>query len=292
MSNFGIELSEQELAEIRALAAEVRREMGIAEDVPAAKELRRFLEKKNIYLCEYPFSGSNDTHLDATITRFEGDYPMIFIGLNTSLYYDEQIFALAHELYHYYTKTGKAYDQEMTQEYLRHERKADRFAAELLLPREALERRVYREFPEGTVDDASWNRLLRFIGALHAEWWITYRSTVNRLYEENFIKSDGVYQKLYGVDARDENGEYIRLMNGLHRDTIGLLNRQTRQSNVSEGILECILENYEEERISEDSFVGLLRLIGKKPEDLGYLSITAEPDDDLKAFLEDDPHEG
>ena len=32
---------------------------------------------------------------------------MKFIGLNTAIYYDEQIIRLANELYHYMNKTGK-----------------------------------------------------------------------------------------------------------------------------------------------------------------------------------------
>lgn len=62
------------------------------------------IEKKGIVICEYPFKQTSASHTDAAITLFETEKGVVtFIGLNTSPYFDEQLFCLAHELYHYWT---------------------------------------------------------------------------------------------------------------------------------------------------------------------------------------------
>ena len=82
-----------------------------------------------------PFPKTEGSHTDAAITLFETDKGMVmFFGLNTSLYYDEQLFCLVHELYHYMTRTGMAYELDKEEEGSDIEYMADRFAAELLLP--------------------------------------------------------------------------------------------------------------------------------------------------------------
>ena len=129
-----IELTALQIENVRKKADETRKLFGIFGDVPIANDIFMLLEKNNIILCEYPFEASEGSHTDATLTRFETrDEPIMFIGLNTSLYYDQQIFALAHELYHFKTKTGKSYTEEENEDPLL-EKQADRFAAELLLP--------------------------------------------------------------------------------------------------------------------------------------------------------------
>lgn len=117
---------------------------------------------------------------------------MIFIGLNTAIYYDEQLFALAHELYHYITKTGKAYETDMDEEDKRTEKMADRFAAELLLPSETLNHMVMAQFKTSCLKKVTNLRLLRFIARLQSEWWLPYRALVLRLNEEKYITDEQV----------------------------------------------------------------------------------------------------
>ena len=72
------------------------------------------IEQEGIAICQYPFPTSKKSHTDANITRFEtSSDQMIFIGLNTAIYYDEKLFALAHEMYHYITKTCKSYETDI-----------------------------------------------------------------------------------------------------------------------------------------------------------------------------------
>ena len=132
-------LDDKQIHEIKKLVAETRRFFGVHPDVPIGNDIRLLLDKKDILLCEYPFPDMNGTHTYGNITWFKTDNDTItFIGLNTSSFYDEQIFAIAHEIYHYTTKSGKAYTPEIDYEDKVTEKQADRFAAELLLPAEAL----------------------------------------------------------------------------------------------------------------------------------------------------------
>ena len=182
-----ISLTASQVEEIRQRADEVRKLFGVFGDVPIGNDIFMLLEKNNIILCEYPFEASEGSHTDATLTRFETKQgPIVFIGLNTSLPYDEQIFALAHELYHFITKTGKSYTDEEKEEPLI-EKRADRFAAELLLPQNMLRSRIVLEFHAESIDCTSYLRTLRFIARLQGECGLPYHALVNRLYEEGFI---------------------------------------------------------------------------------------------------------
>ena len=167
--NKDVVLTELQIDEIKKAADKERRNFGIIE-APIAGDLFMLIEQEGIAICQYPFPTSKKSHTDANITRFEtGSDKMIFIGLNTAIYYDEQLFALAHELYHYITKTGKAYETDMDEEDKRTEKMADRFAAELLLPSETLNHMVMAQFKTSCVKKVTNLRLLRFIARVQSE---------------------------------------------------------------------------------------------------------------------------
>lgn len=230
--NNGIELNALLVDEIRRKADEVRKFFGVFGDVPIANDIFMLLEKKEIILCEYPFEASEGSHTDATLTRFEtkGE-PIVFIGLNTSLCYDEQIFALAHELYHFITKTGKSYTDEDVEAPLT-EKQADRFAAELLLPWSTLHSLVVSEFKSECIDNYMYLRTLRFIARLQCEWWLPYHAIVNRLYEEKHI-DQVFYEQLYEIDDRDSESVYSRIFRSFDLEKYMLLNSRTRRKGVS-----------------------------------------------------------
>lgn len=281
-----IELTALQIENVRKKADETRKLFGIFGDVPIANDIFMLLEKNNIILCEYPFEASEGSHTDATLTRFETrDEPIMFIGLNTSLYYDQQIFALAHELYHFKTKTGKSYTEEENEDPLL-EKQADRFAAELLLPSGTLHSRVVSEFKSEMINEALYLRTLRFIARLQCEWWLPYHAIVNRLYKEKYINKS-FYENLYAMNDRDDKSVYCRIFKTLDPEKYALLNSRTLRKGVSNAALETILLNYEDGEVPDDEFVELLMLFGKSPEDLGY-ELTVSPDDldDLNDLFE------
>lgn len=281
-----IELTDGQIVEIKEMADNTRKEFGIFGDVPIAKDIFMLLEKKDIILCQYPFQTEEKSYMDANITWFETKYGSItFIGLNTSLYYDEQIFALAHELYHFMTKTGKAYEADEKDEDRLLEKKADRFAAELLLPKDALHARVIAQFRNPDLSLATELQLLRFIARLQEEWWLPYRSIVFRIWEEGYIGED-MFDSLFHIDARNPDGKYARIFSNMAQDCYRILNERTRCTEISSHVLELFIQNYEDGYVTDDDFVELLGLFDKSPEDFGFeLSVDAEDMEELQELF-------
>lgn len=278
-------LNAEETEEVKQLATKTRQDFGVFPTVPLGSDIRMILEKEGILLCEYPFGDSCGTHTYGNITWFKTDETTItFIGLNTSSYYDEQIFALAHEIYHFRTKTGKAYSPEMELEDEVIEKKADRFAAELLLPADELKKLVLDTFGKYSITDNSELKVLRFIARLQCEWWLPYKALVNRIFEEGYI-SEEFYTELYGIECRDEDSIYRRILKSADNEISELLNKKTKTIGVSNKVLETIISNYEDKLIGDDEFVQLLSLFDKRPEDYGF-QIIDEIDDELKEYFE------
>lgn len=284
--NKDVTLTELQIDKIKEAADRERRKFGII-DAPIAGELFMLLEQEKIAICQYPFSTSKKSHMDATITRFEmGSDQMIFIGLNTAIYYDEQIFALAHELYHYITKTGKAYETDMDEEDKRTEKMADRFAAELLLPSKVLNYMVMEQFKTSCLNKVSSLRLLRFIARLQSEWWLPYRALVLRLSEEKYI-TDKQVDNLFEINDRDKESIYGKIFYSIAPDCYTKLNMITKRTDISNWVLEIFIMNYEDGSLTEDEFVKLLNLFGKKPDDFGFdLTVDDSDIDELDGLLE------
>ncbi|MCR4658651.1 MAG: ImmA/IrrE family metallo-endopeptidase [Lachnospiraceae bacterium] len=278
-------LSEDQVFGIKNKAAEARQFFGVFQNVPIGNDIRLFLEKKGILLCEYPFSDSGDTHTYGNITWFRTDDEAItFIGLNTASYYDEQIFALAHEIYHFITRTGTAYSQDIDHEDSETEKMADRFAAEFLLPADALRENIFSVFDKTELKNVPDNRLLRFAARIQCDWWLPYRAIINRLYEEGHI-SRSQYDTLFDTDCRSEDSVYRRILKSTDNEISELLNTRTRTVGVSYKVIDAIISNYEDGLIDDDEFIRLFALFDKKPEDYG-IQIKAEPDEELMEMME------
>lgn len=275
--NNEVNLTEKQIEEVKLLADDTRKAFGVYGDVPIANDIFMLLEKKDIILCQYPFESSGQSHMDANITWFETNFgPLTFIGLNTALYFDEQIFALAHEIYHYTTKSGKAYNTDTDEEDKLTEKKADRFAAELLLPREALRTNVISQFKTTNLNQVSDLRILRFIARLQNEWWLPYRSLVLRLQEEGYI-NQRTSDMLLAINDRDTNSIYNKIFASIAPDCYKILNEKTNRTDISGRILEIFIQNYEDGSLNDDEFVELLEMFGKSPKDLGF-DLYAEQD--------------
>lgn len=278
-------LKKEEVEAIKQLVKKTRSDFGVSLTVPLGSEIRMILEKEDILLCEYPFSDSEGTHTYGNITWFRvGENAITFIGLNTSSFYDEQIFALAHEIYHYKTKTGKAYTSDLDVEDEAVEKKADRFAAELLLPEDELRKIVRETFGANDISDENELKILRFVASLQCDWWLPYKSLIKRLFEEEYI-NERMYNNLYACECRAEDSIYRKILKNTDHEISELLNKKTRTIGVSKRILETFISNYEDRLIGDDEFCQLLDLINKKPEDYGF-ELMDEIDDELKEYFE------
>ncbi|MFZ2258810.1 MAG: ImmA/IrrE family metallo-endopeptidase [Clostridiaceae bacterium] len=205
------------------------------------------------------------------------DKKFTFIGLNTADYYDKQIFALAHELYHYYTKSGSHFSRPEDEDNTLIEVKANRFAAEFLLPETILESIVIHVFKTSTLKKIQHKTLLRFIARLQCTWWLPYRSLVRRLHEIDAILSTQ-YRALYSVDERELQGEYGKIGQAINKEVFLKLNQPTKIIGTSPDEIEIIIRNFEDNLIDEDKFRETLGLFNRTPDEFGY-AIQVSPDD-------------
>ena len=255
-------LTDLEVEEIRELADRERKKNGII-DSPIASSMPLLLESEGIAICQYPFGGSTP-NLDAFIVSYGREFAnLTFIGLNTSLYYDEQLFALAHEYYHYLANTNL----ENTDEH--EEAKADRFAEELLLPCRSLNSLVLKHFGSVRLKNESPLRILRFVAGIHCQWHIPFKSIVSRLSEEGYI-SVLQTKTLLKTNPRDEKDIYYRILNGMSPDTCKILNTATKKTEISPWVLEVLIKNFEDGFIIYEDFSSAMNMYGKAPEDFGF----------------------
>ena len=277
-------LSKRDVEEIKILAEQMRGEFGISDRIPIGNNLRLLIESKGLYICEYPFQETSGSHTDAAITIIETEGgKLTFLGLNTSLYYDEQLFALAHELYHYATNTGMAYEHELEQELEKTEQKADRFAAELLLPETALNRMKVMQFDDfdfmSELPDAK-ARLLRIIATIQCTWYLPYQSIVRRFWEVGYITNER-YNELYSLDVRNTSSDYYKIFCSVDKEKCELLNKKTKSYSITNIVFEIILKNFEDGYIDEDELVDVLKVFGKTPSEFGISVDVLEEDDDF-----------
>jgi Zn-dependent peptidase ImmA (M78 family) len=292
--NRKIKLSTQDIESIRELARSKRFALGFSDDPPIANDIHTILDKLEIILLEIPIEAEGDKPAFSAVilcSEEEGE-SLVFIGLNTADYFDKQVFAIAHELYHFFTKTGSHLSRQDGQADDVVEAKANWFAAEFLLPEDVLKRRVFEEFKSYSLEKVQMKVLLRFIARLHCTWWLPYRSLVKRLWEIKTITKIQ-YQALYAVDERDPEGEYGRIGRSTQSDVFVKLNTTTKSVGSSPRAIETILRNFEDGLIDEDTFVRLLGRFKKCPSDYGYeISISQDDMDEMHDFIEGWDHDG
>ena len=287
-----IKLNEVQVDEIRKLAGEKRLSLGFVGETPIANDIFTILGRLDIMLLEYPIESEGDRPAFSAAIMYseEGDKKLTFIGLNTADFYDKQIFAIAHELYHYYTKSGSHLSRPEDEESSLIEVKANRFAAEFLLPETVLESIVLDEFKTSTLEKVQHKTLLRFIARLHCTWWLPYRSLVKRMHEIGAISAEQ-YAELYSVDERDLQGEYGKIGQAINKEVFLKLNQPTKNIGTSPNEIEIIIRNFEDNLIDEDKFAETLSLFNRTPDEFGYeIKVSQEDIDELDAFFsrEDD----
>ena len=287
-----IMLNEVQVDEIRKLAGDERRFLGFVGETPIANDIFTILDRLDIMLLEYPIESEGDRPAFSAAIMYseEGDKKLTFIGLNTADFYDKQIFAIAHELYHYYTKSGSHLSRPEDEESSLIEIKANRFAAEFLLPETVLESIVLDEFKTSSLEKIQHKTLLRFIARLHCTWWLPYRSLVKRMHEIGAISAEQ-YAELYSVDERDLQGEYGKIGQAINKEVFLKLNQPTKNIGTSPNEIEIIIRNFEDNLIDEDKFAETLSLFNRTPDEFGYeIKVSQEDIDELDAFFsrEDD----
>jgi Zn-dependent peptidase ImmA (M78 family) len=287
-----IKLTEVQVEEIRKLAGDKRRCLGFVGETPIANDIFTILDKLDIMLLEYPIESEGDrpAFSAAILYSEEGDKRLTFIGLNTADYYDKQIFAIAHELYHYYTRSGSHLSRPEDKENRLIEEKANRFAEEFLLPETVLKSVVLDEFKTSSLEKIQHRALLRFIARLHCTWWLPYRSLVDRLHDIGAISSKQ-YTELNSINERDPHGSYFKVGLATNKEEFSKLNQPTNNIGTSPNEIEIIIRNFEDNLIDEGKFVETLSLFNRTPDEFGYeIEISQEDINEFNAFFsgEDD----
>lgn len=263
-------LGELQVETIRKLAEEKRRTLGFVGETPIANDIFRILETLKIILLEYPMCSSDKRQAFSAALMYsdiQGE-ELVFLGLNTADYLDKQIFAIAHELYHYFTKSSSHLSRLMDQDDLV-ETMANRFAAEFLLPQGVLESIVLKEFKRSSLREIQTKTLLRFMARLQCTWGLPYRSLVKSLKHIGAIGREQ-YHELYKINERAQGGEYWKYGKVVNTEIFSRLNTATRSINTSPENIELIVRNFEDEIIDESMFAETLALFKKNPEDFGY----------------------
>ena len=289
-----IKLTEVQIDEIRKLANEKRRTLGYVGETAIANDIFTVLEKLEIKLLEYPIESEIDrpAFSAAIIYSETGNGNLTFIGLNTADYYDKQIFAIAHELFHYFIKSGSHLSRTDDDENNLLEKKANRFAAEFLLPQNVLESIILDEFKTSSLGKINSKALIRFIARLHCTWWLPYRSLVRRLHEIKAINSTQ-YLELYEVNERDLRGEFGKIGQAINSEIFLRLNTPTNRIGTSPNEIEVIIRNFEDNLIDEDMFAATLGLFNRIPDEFGYeIKVAQEDINEFEDFFNGDNYEG
>lgn len=266
-------------SDIAKQAKRLKGRLSIGDEAPIGSDFPSILQKLNIILLECPIKRTGSNSFSAIFCRTKVDgKEVMFLGVNTWDYYDRQLFAIAHELYHFLNPSQPhiSRDDDLDNPIEKH---ADWFAAEFLLPLQVLKTHVLDTFGKRNINECSRPALLRFIARLQCTWWMPYKSIIHRLYEADAI-DEKTYQELFAIDERDPSGIYYRIGDATAHETFSLLNKQTKSCGTDSANLEACLRNFEDGIISEEELYDGLQLFDRLPEDFGISFIAEDEDDD------------
>lgn len=186
-------LSKKEIIEIKTLAREKRADYGIA---PIGKNIFDYImsKEKNLYFEKQPF---NNKHLDGMIFVPSKSRDIAFIILNSNQPLLNQIFATAHEYYHFLTDIDIIRNNprvcSLSELGDKVEQKASRFAAEFLLPDEALKTNIddwLSIVNKDDIKDAETSDITILCYILTIKYCLPLKAVLYRLFEEHSISTN------------------------------------------------------------------------------------------------------
>ena len=289
-------LTNQDIYKIEEMAKEKRRshELGMG---PLGENLYKVIRSHGIQLIQVPFADDEGNETDPFSALYlaskENEYSICFIGINTAEYGDKQIFALAHELYHHYESTEpfvlcRGLDNVSESRELR----ANRFAAEFLIPTERLVHEI-KEKNNGDQLLIKWTLkgLLRLIAGLHCDYRLPYKALVRRLHEIHAI-DDEQLELLLRVDARDPNGMYWIIGTNINPGVFAQLNSKSKSFGVEGENLGKLMGNFEDGLISLQELSEDLSLFGKSLEDYRLMEeMVKDDEEDMSLLFKGDENE-
>lgn len=185
------ELSSDEILQIKNQSKDARGRYGL--NAPIGTNIFSFLEQKGDIV--FQLQDFKESELDAMIIKYSAKSQKKYIIINSDKPLINQIFAAAHEFYHYlYSFIGNSQDSIVCtfSKNDKEEIKANRFAAEFLLPEEALKDEVnsFSKFIDGKFLNAPIARQILFCFYLTTKYSIPLKAVMYRLREENISNTD------------------------------------------------------------------------------------------------------
>lgn len=209
-----------------------------------------------------------------------------FVYINTHIPLEKQVFAAAHELYHLCTSDQKKEEllkSEMLEEgkmIEKIEAKANRFAAELLVPKDILINEL--DLRNIKKEDIS----LKNIIILMDIFFVPYKTIIRRLYEIEYITEEQC-QRFLQIPDRNKN-EHVMLW----QKRLKLCERHNiRTDKVKlDNFLDLALRSYEKKVITYEKLKNLLSFINYKPEDFNIIKKEENllTEDEFLSLMEDD----
>ena len=184
-------LSKEEIELLKNRARDSRAIYGL--NTPIGTNIFSFLEQKsNIVFQLQDFKKSD---LDAMIIKYSSKSLKKYIVINSDKPLINQIFAAAHELYHYSYSFIENQLDSFVCSFSKNEKeeiKANRFAAEFLLPEEALrnELKTFLQFSEGKFQMTPLYRQIAFCFVLVVKYCLPLKAVLYRLKEEDISNTD------------------------------------------------------------------------------------------------------
>ena len=214
----------------------------------------------------YPY---NDDEVCAFIVRRRG---IFFTVINTQIPLEKQVFAAAHELYHlWYSKVEKwellrsmIVDNQIenTGRLHREEAKANRFAAEFLVPKSLLVNELdARKLKKDKVK-------IKDIVGLMDVFLMPYKTIVRRLMEIEVI-SEGQCSCFLAIPDRNENDGVLLWQKRL--ELCARNNERTMRKKLG-NLVDVSLDAYDKQAITYEKLEYLLSLAQQKPEQYNVFS--------------------
>ncbi len=184
------ELSSSEIKQLKKQSKDLRGTYGVT--APIGVNIFSLMSQNDDIV--FQLQDFKDSDVDAMIIKYSKDSIRKYIVINSEKPLINQIFAAAHEFYHYqFSFNGTTRDSFVCSfdKNDKEEIKANRFAAEFLLPEEALklELEEFQKF-QSKFDEQPVAKQIAFCFALVFKYAIPLKAVLYRLKEENIFSTD------------------------------------------------------------------------------------------------------
>ena len=189
--SFGSE--ELSMSEIRQIKQQAKNSRGIyGVNAPVGTNIFSFIAQNDDLI--FQLQNFKSSELDAMIIKYSPKSPRKYIIINSEKPLINQIFAAAHEYYHYlYSFTGNTKDSIVCSfnNNDKEEIKANRFAAEFLLPEEALNSEKIQLLKyQDSFEKLPLAKQILFCFSLVVKYSLPLKAVIYRLKEENITNTD------------------------------------------------------------------------------------------------------